>query len=80
MRNYDLDHNLEKVFCNQCKKELKVEKGIIKEGCFQGDTVWNYFSGQDGARHRFDFCEACYLRKIRAFQIPVTEEEETELL
>ena len=41
MRNYDLDHNLEKVFCNQCKKELKVEKGIIKEGCFQGDTVWN---------------------------------------
>ena len=26
MRNYDLDHNLEKVFCNQCKKELKVEK------------------------------------------------------
>ena len=25
------------VICNQCKKELSVENGIIKEGCFSGN-------------------------------------------
>ena len=24
---------VEKVFCNQCGKELLVEEGILKEGC-----------------------------------------------
>lgn len=80
MRKYDVNHELEEVLCNQCKKSLKLEKGIVKEGCFQGDTVWGFFSGQDGIQHSFDLCEECYLRMIRAFQIPVTEEERTEML
>ena len=28
---------LNQVFCNQCGKELLVEDGILKEGCFSVD-------------------------------------------
>lgn len=68
------------VICNACKKELKVENGIVQEGCFRGDTIFGYFSKKDSMRHRFDLCEACYDKMIAAYQIPVTEEEATELL
>ena len=40
MRIY-LDKNkneLTAVICNQCKKELNVENGIVKEGYFCGDV------------------------------------------
>jgi len=39
MRRYDaeIDRQLEQVVCNQCKKELKVENGYLKEGCFAAD-------------------------------------------
>lgn len=68
------------VICNQCKKELKVEQGIIKEGCFCGDIRFGYFSGKDGSRHSFDLCEECYDKLIKGFAIPVEEEEVTEFI
>ncbi len=82
MRKYDteIDRQLECVVCNQCKKELKVEKGYIKEGCFAADFCFGYFSKKDGIRHRFDLCEDCYNKMIAGFQIPVEEVLENELL
>lgn len=82
MRRYedDTSRQLVKVVCNQCKKELKLENGYLKEGCFYGDFCFGYFSARDGLRHRFDLCEECYNRLIEAFQIPVDEEPENELL
>ncbi len=71
---------LSAVICNKCKKNLKVEKGIVKEGCFCGDTLFGYFSNRDGSRHSFDLCEECYNEMIKEFAIPVQEEEVTELL
>ncbi len=82
MRIY-FDNNkneLSAVICNKCKKEIKVEKGIIKEGCFSADTLFGYFSNKDGSRHSFDLCEECYDKMIKEFAIPVQEEEVTELL
>lgn len=80
MRKLDMNHEIKEVFCNQCGKSLKVENGIVKEGCFEGNVVWGYFSGQDGIRHSFDLCEACYLQMIQNFLIPVTETEEKEFM
>ena len=40
MRIYgeDKEHELTAVICNACGKKLKVEKGILKEGCFHERT------------------------------------------
>ena len=35
MRQYNEENQLEKVICNQCKKELKIENVILKEGHFE---------------------------------------------
>lgn len=80
MRNYNDDNEINQVFCNKCRKELMVENGIIKEGCFVGNVVWGYFSSLDGKRHGFELCEDCYHGMISEFAIPVTETDETELV
>jgi len=82
MRKY-LDSNkktLEKIVCNQCGRELELKNGIVQEGVFQGDAHWGYFSEKDGEHHSFDLCESCYERLLSGFSIPVTVEEQTELL
>lgn len=71
---------LARVICNQCGKELKLEDGYLKEGCFTADVVFGYFSKKDGTRHRFDLCEECYDKMVGQFQIPVEESEALELL
>lgn len=68
------------VICNQCGRQLRVERGILREGCFGADTIFGYFSSRDGVRHRFDLCEECYEKLIESFCIPVEETVETELL
>ena len=78
-----VDENRQKltgVICNQCKKELNVENGIIKEGHFCGNVQFGYFSSKDGKKHSFDLCEECYDKLIKGFAIPVEEEEMMELL
>lgn len=82
MRKYEsLEENrLSQVICNYCGKELKVENGYLKEGCFCADYVFGYFSRQDGTRHRFDLCEKCYDNMIAKFQVPVEKTDEKELL
>lgn len=85
MRRYDseadrVNGQLLQVVCNQCKKELKLEHGYLKEGCFQADFGFGYFSRKDGMRHRFDLCEDCYDKMTAGFQIPAEEVSERELL
>lgn len=72
--------NLCAVICNGCGRELKVEDGVLKEGCFEGKQVFGYFSSMDGERHSFDLCEDCYRKMIRQFAVPVERKESTELL
>lgn len=71
---------LKKIICNQCGREIKMQKGIVGEGVFSGDVTWGYFSGKDGQRHSFDLCEQCYDRLIQGFAIKPLVEEEKELI
>lgn len=82
MRKYEDESKevLVQVICNQCQKELKLENGYLKEGCFAVDYLFGYFSQRDGIRHRFDLCEECYNKMIARFQMPVEEAPENELL
>lgn len=79
MRQYQKQTNeLEKVICNCCGRELKVERGILKEGACRLETGWGYFSNKDMEKHSFDLCEACYDQWISGFSVPVEITEETE--
>lgn len=63
-----------KIFCNSCKKEIKVENGISEEDVLSVEKRWGYFSNKDNEVHRFDLCEACYDKLIASFEIPVERE------
>ena len=82
MRIYldDDKKELVSIICNKCKKEIKVDNGIVKEGCFCGDSLFGYFSNKDGMKYLFDLCEECYDKMITGFAIPVETEEVTEML
>lgn len=82
MRVYidDKETELKAVFCNMCRKELVVENGILKEGCFSASTAFGYFSQKDGESQLFDLCEECYDKMLDKFKIPVQVKEVKELL
>lgn len=71
---------IDKMKCNVCGKEIKVENGIIEEGVLSADKVWGYFSEKDGQIHSFDICEDCYDKWIKTFKIPVEIEQAKELI
>ena len=60
---------LSAVICNQCGKKMKVENGILMEGCCHVETPFSYFSQKDGHRYLFDLCEECYDRMIAEFSV-----------
>lgn len=82
MRRYSNDNEkkLIQIICNQCKKELKIDNGYLKEGCFTADYSFGYFSRKDGTKHQFDLCEDCYDRLVAEFAVPVDSSQEKELL
>lgn len=71
---------LMKAFCNQCGKELHVEDGILKEGCFSVDYEFDYFSNKDGYIFSFDLCEECFDLLVKGFKNPVKITETKEFL
>ena len=82
MRKYTKieENQLLEVCCNHCGRSLRVENGMLKEGCFHGENIFGYFSTKDGNRHSFDLCEACYDDMISRFTLPVEESEANEYL
>lgn len=73
-------NGVDTVICNNCGKELRVEHGIVMEGCFHANHEFGYFSSKDGRRHAFDLCECCYDKIVAQFQIPISEQEVKEYL
>lgn len=71
---------LNKVKCNRCKKELLVQDGILKEGCFSVDYKFDYFSNKDGYIYSLDLCEECFDKWTKTFEIPVEISETKEFL
>lgn len=82
MRRYRMgqENELTQVLCNQCGRELKVEDGYLKEGCFTADAIFGYFSKKDGEHYHFDLCEECFDKLTAQFSVPVEIRQETELL
>jgi len=81
MRIYQKEKSeLLSVTCNKCKKKLFVENGILKEGNFEGNKIFDYFSENDGVQHKFDLCEDCYKQFISTFKIPIEKKEITEFM
>ena len=74
------ENRLMQVVCNKCGRNLRMEDGCLKEGCFSAEAVFGYFSRKDGEVHRFDLCEDCYDSLVAQFAVPVEEVAETELL
>lgn len=80
MRILKQDKNtLQSVVCNRCGKQLKVENGILKEGCLQVCQTFGYFSSLDGTKVSFDLCETCYQELKQGFAVAPQEEEQSEL-
>lgn len=71
---------LKKVICNRCGKSLKVEEGILKEGCFHADYPFDYFSRKDGYIYSFDLCENCFEDITGDFIHPVQIREMKEFM
>ena len=82
MRRYreETGAELAQLVCNKCGKELKIEKGILKEGVFSVKAEFGYFSRKDGRVHEFDLCEDCYDEMVAQFAVPVEETENPELM
>lgn len=74
------EKELQKAVCNQCGRDLLVEEGILKEGCFSIDYSFDYFSEKDGYVYSFDLCESCFDRWMAGFQLPPRIEETKEFL
>lgn len=71
---------IEKIVCNKCGKNILVENGIVKEGIFEVDYNWGYFSNKDGKKHRFDLCEKCYDDIVDQFKVQIAVKENIELI
>lgn len=68
------NREVDKIFCNKCGKEIKMENGILKEEILEVEKRWGYFSKKDNEIHSFDLCEECYDQLISQFKIPVEDE------
>lgn len=82
MREYTKGKKAEltKVICNGCGKALAVKNNIILEDWLSVDKAWGYFSEKDGVVHAFDLCEECYDKMVKGFAIPVSVNNQKELL
>lgn len=79
MRVYERE-KIKEIYCNRCGKRIEAENEVIKEGVFQVDKKWGYFSEKDGIMHSFDLCEKCYDKMIARFKYPVTVTDYSELV
>lgn len=68
------------IYCNGCGRKIEFRGEVCREEILCVEKKWGYFSNKDGERHSLDLCEECYDRLIEKLSIPVTVEEETELI
>jgi len=81
MRVYESQgQEIQTIICNKCKKAIKIEGNIVKEGLFEAEYRFGYFSKKDGEIHKFDLCEDCYDQISADFLVPPEVTEVTEVL
>ena len=72
--------NKNKLVCNVCGRDLKIEKGILMEDAFEVTKEWGYFSNRDLEVHKFTICEECYDRIVAEFKVPIKVSKKNEVL
>ena len=80
MKIFNNDKHIEKIICNCCGREIKVENDILHEEIMSVDINWGYFSKHDGENHKFDLCGDCYEKLIGKFKIPIERTDNIELI
>lgn len=38
------ERKVQRIFCNQCGRSMKIENGIVREGIFSAEVSFGYFS------------------------------------
>lgn len=71
---------MEKMVCNCCGKELRVEQGIAKEDYLHIRKEWGYFSKKDGKTQEFIMCEVCVERLAENFIVPADFSDTIEMI
>lgn len=71
---------MEKLICNCCGKELKVEQGIAKEDYLHVRKAWGYFSKKDGRTQEFILCEDCVEQMAKNFAVPTEFSDTIEMI
>lgn len=71
---------MDKIVCNKCGKEIKIENNIVREDYLHIEKAWGYFSKKDKTTYQFDICEECVEEFVGSFKVPVKLIETTELL
>lgn len=66
--------------CNKCGKEISLGEKTAVEDVLIVSKNWGYFSNKDGENHRFILCEKCYDEYVETFVIPISKEENNELI
>ena len=64
-------HEIEKIICNKCGREIPVRQGIPQEDVLEVEKRWGYFSNKDNRVDHFDICEACYDEFVKSFRIKI---------
>lgn len=62
---------LEKIICNKCGKEIRIEKGVPQEDYLEVSKRWGYHSRKDNEVECFDICEDCYDEFTGQFRINI---------
>ena len=68
------------IYCNKCGKPICIEEIVEKADYVKIEKNWGYFSNKDGVTQKVNICEECYDHMVEEFEIPPTEEQNTELL
>lgn len=61
--------DVDKVICNCCGKEIKIDKFGEIEDYITIKKSWGYNSNFDGEEHEIDICNDCYQKWIEKFEI-----------
>lgn len=66
---------LDEVYCNMCKKQIKKDEFGKLYDYLSVDKKWGYLSSLDGQEHSFDLCDNCYKYVTDKFEIKALKEE-----
>ena len=75
-----MEKRQDKIICNKCGREIKVEQGIEKQDYIAVEKSWGYFSNKDGKSYKFIMCEECVDSMVEDFAVPVESADITEFL